>query len=95
MASSASPAPAPRPPGGNHNRSLSLDAAFFEGLALQGGGHKRSGSMDGVNSPFEGESALSGGLPDYAKKAMPAERIAELALLDPKRAKRWGTLTCF
>ncbi|KAM0836799.1 hypothetical protein ACQ4PT_062076 [Festuca glaucescens] len=91
MASSASPAPAPRPPGGNHNRSLSLDAAFFEGLALQGGGaggHKRSGSMDGVNSPFEGESALSGGLPDYAKKAMPAERIAELALLDPKRAKR-------
>lgn len=48
--------------------------------------------MDGVNSPFEGESALSGGLPDYAKKAMPAERIAELALLDPKRAKRWGNL---
>ncbi|CAM0950100.1 unnamed protein product [Alopecurus aequalis] len=91
MASSASPAPAPRPPGGAHNRSLSLDAAFFESLALQGGGtsgHKRSGSMDGVNSPFEGESALSGGLPDYAKKAMPAERIAELALLDPKRAKR-------
>lgn len=44
--------------------------------------------MDGVNSPFEGESALSGGLPDYAKKAMPAERIAELALIDPKRAKR-------
>jgi hypothetical protein len=97
---SPSPAPAPRPPGGgHHNRSLSLDAAFFEGLALQGGGagaggHKRSGSMDGVNSPFEGESALSGGLPDYAKKAMPAERIAELALLDPKRAKRWGIFTC-
>ncbi|KAF7057859.1 hypothetical protein CFC21_065022 [Triticum aestivum] len=93
MAASSSQTPAPRPPGGTHNRSLSLDAAFFEGLALQGGGggggggHKRSGSMDGVNSPFEGESALSGGL-DYAKKAMPAERIAELALLDPKRAKR-------
>uniref|UniRef100_M8BRQ5 Putative transcription factor PosF21 n=1 Tax=Aegilops tauschii TaxID=37682 RepID=M8BRQ5_AEGTA len=92
MAASSSQTPAPRPPGGTHNRSLSLDAAFFEGLALQGGGgggcggHKRSGSMDGVNSPFEGESALSGGL-DYAKKAMPAERIAELALLDPKRAK--------
>lgn len=44
--------------------------------------------MDGVNSPFEGESVLSGGPLDYAKKAMPAERIAELALLDPKRAKR-------
>uniref|UniRef100_A0A0E0BPD2 BZIP domain-containing protein n=2 Tax=Oryza TaxID=4527 RepID=A0A0E0BPD2_9ORYZ len=96
----ATPAPAPRPPGGAHMRSLSLDTAFFEGFSLQGGGggggggsggsggHKRSGSMDGVNSPFEGESALSGGLPDYAKKAMPAERIAELALIDPKRAKR-------
>lgn len=44
--------------------------------------------MDGAGSPFEGESALSTGLPDYAKKAMPAERIAELALIDPKRAKR-------
>uniref|UniRef100_A0A0E0MJY1 BZIP domain-containing protein n=1 Tax=Oryza punctata TaxID=4537 RepID=A0A0E0MJY1_ORYPU len=97
-ATAASPSPAPRPPGGAHMRSLSLDTAFFEGFSLQGGGggggsggsggHKRSGSMDGVNSPFEGESALSGGLPDYAKKAMPAERIAELALIDPKRAKR-------
>ncbi|XP_066356312.1 transcription factor VIP1-like isoform X2 [Miscanthus floridulus] len=95
----AAPAPAPRPPGGGaHTRSLSLDAAFFEGLSFQGPsgsgsasggpGHKRSGSMDGATSPFEGESALSGGLPDYAKKAMPAERIAELALIDPKRAKR-------
>ncbi|KAL5200246.1 hypothetical protein ABZP36_021449 [Zizania latifolia] len=74
-------------------RSLSLDVAFFDGLALQGkgGGHKRSGSMDGVNSPFEGESALSGGLPDYTKKAMLAERITELALIDPKRAKRKKT----
>ncbi|KAG8088968.1 hypothetical protein GUJ93_ZPchr0011g28616 [Zizania palustris] len=83
--------PAPRPPGGAHMRSLSLDAAFFDGLAFQGGGsgsgaagHKRSGSMDGASSSFEGESALS----DYAKKAMPADRLAELALLDPKRAKR-------
>jgi hypothetical protein len=29
-------------------------------------------------------------LPDYAKKAVPAEKLAELALLDPKRAKRCG-----
>jgi transcription factor VIP1 len=83
-------------------RSLSLDAAFFDSLSLQpqggGGGagsggvagHKRSGSMDSSSSPFEGESALSGVLPDYAKKAVPAERLAELALLDPKRAKRSG-----
>lgn len=91
--------PAPRHPGsgGAHMRSLSFDAAFFDGLSLQPGGaggsggapgHKRSGSMDGPSSPFEGESALSGVLPDYAKKAVPAERLAELALLDPKRAKR-------
>uniref|UniRef100_A0A0E0MCS0 BZIP domain-containing protein n=1 Tax=Oryza punctata TaxID=4537 RepID=A0A0E0MCS0_ORYPU len=94
------PQAAPRPPGGAHMRSLSLDAAFFDGLAFQGGGgggggggsgssgggagHKRSGSMDGESSLFEGESAP----PDYAKKAMPADRLAELALLDPKRAKR-------
>ncbi|KAL5205070.1 hypothetical protein ABZP36_009941 [Zizania latifolia] len=83
--------PAPQPPSGAHMRSLSLDAAFFDGLAFQGGGsgggstgHKRSGSMDWATSPFEGESAP----PDYAKKAMPTERLAELALLDPKRAKR-------
>lgn len=104
QAAAATPAQAARPPRDSHTRSLSLDAAFFEGLALQGGGggsgtssgggggHKRSGSMDGVSSPFEGESALSSGLPDYAKKAMPAERIAELALIDPKRAKRWGNI---
>uniref|UniRef100_A0A0D9XIB1 Uncharacterized protein n=1 Tax=Leersia perrieri TaxID=77586 RepID=A0A0D9XIB1_9ORYZ len=73
-------------------RSLSLDAAFFDGLAFQGGGggvsggigHKRSGSMDGESSLFEGESAP----PDYAKKAMPADRLAERSLLDPKSAKR-------
>ncbi|KAL6640838.1 hypothetical protein ACP70R_021961 [Stipagrostis hirtigluma subsp. patula] len=94
----AAASPAPRPPGGAHSRSISLDAAFFDGLSLQGGaggggsggvaGHKRSGSMDGASSPFEGESAPPGVLPDYAKKAVPAEKLAELALLDPKRAKR-------
>ncbi|CAO2143360.1 unnamed protein product [Urochloa humidicola] len=87
-------AAASRPPSGAHMRSLSLDAAFFDGLSLQGGGggsvgHKRSGSMDGATSSFEGESAPPGGvIPDYAKKAVPAEKLAELALLDPKRAKR-------
>ncbi|KAG0528858.1 hypothetical protein BDA96_05G048800 [Sorghum bicolor] len=91
----ASSAP-PRPPSGAHMRSLSLDAAFFDGLSLQGGGggggvvgHKRSGSMDGSTSSFEGESApTSSVLPDYAKKAVPDDKLAELALLDPKRAKR-------
>ncbi|KAJ1686220.1 hypothetical protein LUZ63_017610 [Rhynchospora breviuscula] len=92
--------PAGRPQSGAHIRSLSMDAAFFEGLGFQaggetkvGGGHRRSGSMDGSisNLPaglFEAESAdLSAGS-DYAKKAMPPDRLAELALLDPKRAKR-------
>jgi hypothetical protein len=37
--------------------------------------------MDGVTSSFEGESTLSGGLADYAKKAMPVDRIAELRLI--------------
>ena len=59
--------------------------------AMDAGGvarHKRGSSMDGATSPFEGESAPPGVLPDYAKKAVPAEKLAELALLDPKRAKR-------
>ena len=51
-------------------------------------GHKRNGSMDGATSPFEGESAPSSVLPGYAKKAVPDDKVAELALLDPKRAKR-------
>ncbi|KAF8641924.1 hypothetical protein HU200_067636 [Digitaria exilis] len=90
----AAAAAAPRPPSGAHMRSLSLDAAFFDGLSLQGwggggvAGHKRSGSVDGYSSSLEGESAPPGVLPDYAKKAVPAEKLAELALLDPKRAKR-------
>lgn len=92
-----------RPTGGAHLRSLSVDAAFFEGLAFQaapasvpgGGGdgvqdqrglHRRCGSMDGATSPFEGQLASS--TSDYAKKAMAADKLAELALIDPKRAKR-------
>ncbi|KAJ6835217.1 transcription factor VIP1 [Iris pallida] len=71
---------------GGHGRSMSVDAAFFEGFGLGGGSgsggahHRRSGSVDG----FEGDSATS----DYAKKAMAADKLAELSLLDPKRAKR-------
>jgi transcription factor VIP1 len=44
--------------------------------------------MDGPTSPLEGEFVLLGVLPDYAKKAVPAERLAELTLLDPKQEKR-------
>ncbi|XP_066351619.1 early nodulin-like protein 18 [Miscanthus floridulus] len=50
-------------------------------------GHKRSSSMDGATLPLEGESAPSSVLSGYAKKAVPDDKLAELALLDPKRAK--------
>ncbi|CAA0831645.1 Transcription factor VIP1 [Striga hermonthica] len=75
-----------------HLRSLSVDADFFDGLGLDGGPpaaaassgqrHKRSSSMD-ENSSGTSYEAESG-----AKKAMAADRLAELALIDPKRAKR-------
>lgn len=86
---------------GVHLRSLSVDAAMFEGLGLDnetvgggggGGGegevnrrvmHKHSCSMDGSSSLFEPDSM------DFVKKAMAADKLAELALLDPKRAKRF------
>ncbi|KAK6115053.1 hypothetical protein DH2020_007322 [Rehmannia glutinosa] len=79
-----------------HLRSLSVDADFFEGLGWDGGPppvsvaaemgsglrHKRSNSMD------DNSSANSSEVDSYAKKAMAADRLAELALIDPKRAKR-------
>jgi transcription factor VIP1 len=37
---------------------------------------------------FEAESAGPSAGSDYAKKAMAPDRLAELALIDPKRAKR-------
>ncbi|KAL3641124.1 hypothetical protein CASFOL_016092 [Castilleja foliolosa] len=76
-----------------HLRSLSVDADFFDGLGLDGGGlppasaaarprHKRSSSMDddSCGTSYEVESS--------AKKAMAADTLAELSLIDPKRAKR-------
>ncbi|RZC68922.1 hypothetical protein C5167_032946 [Papaver somniferum] len=88
----------------NHFRSLSVGADFFEGLGFQpspgGGGdvekfggnggiqerrmhHRHSNSMDGFSSSYEADSSM-----DYAKKAMGPDRLAELALMDPKRTKR-------
>ncbi|KAI3973004.1 hypothetical protein MKX01_019662 [Papaver californicum] len=45
--------------------------------------HRHSNSMDGFSSSYEADSSM-----DYAKKAMGPDRLAELALMDPKRAKR-------
>ncbi|KAL5714965.1 hypothetical protein ACHQM5_016859 [Ranunculus cassubicifolius] len=87
----------------SHFRSLSVGSEFFDGIGFQpsaagGGGeserfggnmvperkigHRHSFSMDGVSSSFEADSL------DSAKKAMAPDRLAELALIDPKRAKR-------
>ncbi|KAK6115667.1 hypothetical protein DH2020_007936 [Rehmannia glutinosa] len=77
-----------------HFRSLSMDADFFEGLGLDGPPaavagevgpgrrHRHSNSMDGYSS------ATSSEVDSNAKKAMGADRLAQLALIDPKRAKR-------
>lgn len=78
------------------HRSVSIDGTFFDGLELRspsaGGGvldkvahHRRSGSIDGSTSMFEGEVAAQ---LDFAKKAMSDDKVAELALIDPKKAKR-------
>lgn len=51
------------------------------------GMHRRTSSMDGSSS----SSMMFGGgdsVMDGVKKAMPPEKLAELALIDPKRAKR-------
>ncbi|KAL0909772.1 hypothetical protein M5K25_020669 [Dendrobium thyrsiflorum] len=90
--------PGGRPAGGGaHSRSMSVDAAFFGATGFQEVGvafgvapekrvhHRHSSSMDGETFPFEEEFT---GLSDYAKKAMSADKLAELALIDPKRAKR-------
>ncbi|KAK1322665.1 Transcription factor VIP1 [Acorus calamus] len=83
--------------GTGHFRSLSVDAAFFEDLDLGAGGggpttvgekrfhHRRTSSMDGSSSS-EFETSVAG--VDFTKKAMAADKLAELALIDPKRAKR-------
>lgn len=101
--------PASRPSGGGaHLRSLSLDTDFFDGLGFQGPSatsvsepekkphHRRSSSMDGATSRFEGESMPPSS--NHSKPAVAADKLAELALIDPKRAKRsdsrfWGLLS--
>ena len=92
----AASGPEPSVGAAGHHRSVSVDGAFFDGLELRspsaGGGvldkvahHRRSGSFDGSSMTFEGEMA---GRSDFAKKAMSDGKLAELALIDPKKAKR-------
>lgn len=78
-----------------HLRSLSVDADFFEGLVLDGPPaaeagpgprprHRHSNSMDGYSS-----TTSSCEVDSNVKKAIAADRLKELALIDPKRAKRF------
>lgn len=81
-----------------------MDSDFFDGLGFgsgetaakeavgekRGGRHGHSNSVDGFcTASFEVDSV--GGLlgVDAVKKAMAPDRLAELALIDPKRAKRF------
>ncbi|XP_024517900.1 transcription factor RF2b [Selaginella moellendorffii] len=70
----------------HHARSLSMDGALqgFNADAVRRPRHQHSNSMDGSSSlkhDLDVESA-------EAKRAAAAAKLAELALVDPKRAKR-------
>lgn len=86
---------APQP---HHMRSASVDEVLAKGLINSSGGgpatmhvhhqkprHQHSNSIDG-SMPIK-EEFITSELHE-AKKAMPANKLAELALVDPKRAKR-------
>lgn len=98
--SSQTPNPS-RPKAINHLRSLSVDSDFFDSLGLSGAEdagknagtgtgarekrsyHRHSNSMDG--SSFEVDSIGGDG---FSKRTVDRDRLAELSLIDPKRAKR-------
>lgn len=71
-----------------------MDADFFEGLVLDAPPsaaeagprprHRHSNSMDGYSS-----TTSSCEVDSNVKKAIAADRLKELALIDPKRAKRF------
>ena len=80
----------------HHMRSASFDRVIETSSMTSGGGssgilptrpskprHHHSNSMDGSMQDLFVSSDLF-----EAKKAMPADKLAELALMDPKRAKR-------
>ncbi|KAF7812926.1 transcription factor VIP1-like [Senna tora] len=71
-----------------------LDGEKFGGKGVEerravgggGGHHRHSNSMDGSSSmSFEADSSME---IDGVKKAMAPDKLAELALVDPKRARR-------
>ncbi|GLJ30133.1 hypothetical protein SUGI_0595970 [Cryptomeria japonica] len=100
--SEGGPALPPQP--SHHSRSLSMDGGFSgfqSNNGAFGGGtansadrprvrHQHSQSMDGFTSIKPELLGSSGGEQSLAetKKAMSAAKLADLALIDPKRAKR-------
>ncbi|KAJ6836819.1 transcription factor VIP1-like [Iris pallida] len=90
----------PAPVGSRHCRSISMDS-FMGRLSFaeesprlppspgpRVGQHSRTGSMDGMTNSFSlefGNDEFSGA---ELKKIMANEKLAEIAMADPKRAKR-------
>ena len=69
-----------------------MDSEFFDGLGFGGDGEKveeRKVSRHRYSSSMDGSEMGLFEVGDGVKKSMPAEKLAELALIDPKRAKRF------
>jgi hypothetical protein len=87
------------PPTSHHSRSLSVDAlaGFNSNRPGLGGNyssdaprrprHQHSSSMDGSTS-FKHDMLVSDFEGSDGKKAMASAKLSEIALIDPKRAKR-------
>lgn len=84
------------PMGPRHSRSVSMDSVFTGKLnfgeesprlppSAGQGQHSRSGSMDGMQSFECGNGEFS---PMEMKKIMANDKLAEMAMSDPKRVKR-------
>lgn len=84
-------------PASHHSRSLSMDGGNRTGVG--GGGsnylpsgevrrprHQHSSSMDGSSSKYD---MLSGDFEGDNKKVTASAKLSEIALIDPKRAKRY------
>ncbi|KAL9251784.1 Transcription factor VIP1-like protein [Drosera capensis] len=74
--------------GGGHFRSLSVDADFFEGLEFEvdgGGGMGRRGEWESGEGGGGGRRKAAAAA---AAGVVSGEKLAEIALMDPKRAKR-------
>lgn len=81
----------------SHFRSVSVDADFFDGLSIADDNsegrprkyhHRHNSSLDAsstANSSFDDMMMM---VDVNAKKALAPDKLAELSLIDPKRAKR-------